>query len=239
MDKSTRAVLETDGSEGALAHASSGTTAAWAGGVFATAFLVSFVIGARSDIHETPGHTLANFADDTNKLKGAIAWVAAVVAVLALVWFLAGLVALIRAAGGTMVQALAVTFAGGVLAATTTVASSVRAAPVGDLLMDNEKRAGTTGKLTPTFAHFAQTMGSLSDWLMFFGVGLGAAALVLTVSVAARKTHLLPRWLCWAGFVAVPVLAFVAFFNVLVLVGWFAAASIAIARSPAGRRLPT
>jgi hypothetical protein len=207
---------------------------AWAGGVFAAAFFASFLLGARSDIHETTEHTLANFGDDTNKLKGAIAWGATVVAVIALVWFLAGLVGLIRAAGGTATQTLAVAFAGTVLAATVTIAGVIRAAPVGDLLMDNEKRAGTTGKLTPAFAHFAQTTGTVYDWLVFFGVGLGGAALVLASTLAARGTGLLPRWLCWSGFVAVPVLALVAFFNVLLLCAWFVAASIAIARRSKG-----
>jgi len=211
---------------------------AWAGGVFAATFLASFLFGARSDIHETAGHTLANYAGDTNKLKGTIAWVATVLAVFALVWFLAGLVAMIRAAGGTATQALAVTFAGAVLAATATVAGAIRAAPIGDLLMDNEKRAGTSGKLTPAFAHFAQTTGTLYDWLVFFGVGLGASALVLAVTLAARETQLLPRWLCWAGLAAVPVLALVAFFNVLLIGAWFAAVSIALARGSVGHRLP-
>lgn len=215
--------------------ARSGRTVGWAGAGFAVAFLASFVFGARSDIHETPAHTLANYASDTNKLKGAIAWVAAVLAVMALVWFLAGLSSLLRAGGATTTESLAVAFAGSLLAATVTLASTVRAAPIGDLLLDNEKRAGTTGKLTPAFAHLAQTTGSLYDWLVFFGVGLAAATLVLAVTIAARRTLLLPRWLRWAGLAIVPLLAFLAFFNVLLLTGWFIAASIGIARNARSR----
>ena len=236
MDITVRAGHEEVDTSGAQARTASGRGVAWAGGGFAIAFLVSFLFGARSDIHETTGHTLANFATDTNKLRGAIALVAAVLAVLALVWFLSGLVTLIRTAGCTTTQTLAVTVAGSLLIATTTIASAIRAAPIGDLLMDNEKRTGTTGKLTPAFAHLAQTTGTLSDWLVFFAVGLGAAAFILSVSLAARGTNLLPSWLCWAGFAAVPVLAFVAFFNVLVLGAWFIAASIAIARNSTARR---
>jgi hypothetical protein len=223
----------------AHAERASGRKVAWAGATFAAAFLISFLFGARSDIHEAPGHTLANYATDTNKLKGGIAWVAAVLAVFALVWFLAGLVSLIRAAGGTATQTLAVTFAGSLLAAAVTVASAIRAAPIGDLLLDNEKRAGTTGKLTPAFAHLAQTTGTLYDWLLFFAVGLAGAAFVLAVTLASRRTHVLPRWLCWAGFATVPLLAFFAFVNILLLAAWFIAASIAIARSQTGRHLPT
>lgn len=237
MDSSMRAGSPPVDRVGAAPRASSRRAIACAGGGFAVAFFLSFVSGARSDIHETPGHTIANFADDTTKLQGAMAWVAAALAVLALMWFLAGIVALIRTAGGTEVQILAVAFAGSLLAATVAVASAVRAAPIGDLLMDNEQRAGTSGKLTPSFAHFAQTTGTLYDWLVFFGVGLGAAALVLAVALGARTTCLLPRWLCWASFAAVPILAFVAFFNMLVLCVWFVVVSIAIARSSARHAL--
>ena len=204
----------------------------WAGGVFSVAFVASFVLGPRSDIHDTDSHTLAYYAEDYNKLKGMLGWVLAVVAVLALVWFLAGLVSRLRAAGSHDSETLGVTLAGGLLAATVTVASAIRAAPAGDLLMDSEQRAGSSGKLTETFADFSQTAGSLYDWLMFFGVGLGAAALVFAVSFAAGRTAVFPRWLRWAGYTAVPVLAFLAFFNLFVLVLWVVAVSIVTARAP-------
>jgi hypothetical protein len=157
--------------------------------------------------------------------------ISAVIAVLALVWFLAELVRHLRRKGRGDGSAPAV-IAGSVLVATLTVASAVRAAPVGDLVMDSEERAGNSGNLTPAFADFAQTASSLYDWLAFFGVGLAAATLVICVSLAARSTRALPRWLEWVGYAAAPVLAFVAFLNLIILMIWLIAVGIVIARAP-------
>ena len=201
------------------------------GAVFAITYFASFVLGQRSDIHESASSTLANYAEDYNKAKGVLGWTLAVIAVLALIWFVTGLVDALRAAPSDDSRTLPVLLGGGLLAATITVASAIRAAPVGDLLMDNEKRAGSTGKLTPTFASFAETTGSLYDWITFFGVGLAAAALVLAVSLASRKVGVLPGWLRWAGYAATPVLAFVAFLNMIVLMFWVVAVSIVMARA--------
>jgi uncharacterized membrane protein len=68
---------------------------------------------------------------------------------------------------------------------------------------------GTSGKLTPAFRGFRPDDGSLYDWLVFFGVGLGAAAVV-------------------------NMLVFVAFLNVLVHVLRVLAVSIAIGRTATG-----
>ena len=205
------------------------------GFVFAIAYFGSFALGQRSDIHETASRTLQNYADDYNKAKGMLGWALTVIAVLALIRFVTGLVDVLRTGSIHDSRTLTVLIAGGLLAATITVASAVRAAPVGDLLMDDEKRAGTSGKLTPAFASFAQTTGSLYDWITFFGVGLAAAALVLTVSLAARTVGVVPRWLRIAGYAAAPVLAFVAFLNMVLLVLWVIAVSIVVARRSESR----
>ena len=68
---------------------------------------------------------------------------------------------------------------------------------------------------------------------MFFAVGMAGAVLVASVSLATRATGVLPRWLRWTGYAIAPVLAFAAFFNIIVLLLWIAAVSIALARAPA------
>lgn len=204
----------------------------WAGAAFVVFFAASFLVGPAVDIHDSKSKTLADYAHDATKLKALVAWSLAVLAVLALVWFLADLVTCVRAGGGESDRTVAVALAGGLLAATVTIASAIRAAPIGDLVMDNEQRAGSSGKLTPAFAAFAHTTGSLYDWLVFFGVGMAAATLVVSVSLATRSTGVLPRWLRWTGYAIAPVLAFAAFFNIIVLLLWIAAVSIALARAP-------
>ena len=206
--------------------------APWMGCVFAVAFFASFALGTSTDIHDSNSKTLTYFSQDATKWRGLVAWGLAVVAVLMLIGFLAELVRHLQRAGDSDSQPLAVMLAGGLLVAAIAIASAIRAAPAGDLLMDSEQRAGTSGKLTASFADFAQTTGSLYDWLAFFGIGLGAAALVISVSLAARSTKAVPRWLQWAGYAAAPVLAFVAFFNLIVLVLWVVAVNVVIARAP-------
>ena len=209
-----------------------GRVAAWAGIGFAPVFFASWMLGSAPDIHNSVNETLSYYAQDANNVKALVAWGLSVLAVLMLVWFLVELVRHLRTAGDGRSPTLPVTLAGGVLVTTVAIASAIRAAPAGDLLLDSEERAGTSGMLTPTFADFAQTAISLSQWLLFFGVGLGAAALVVSVSLAARYSSAIPRWLRWAGYAAAPVLAFVAFFNILVLLLWVVAVSVVLIRQP-------
>ena len=210
--------------------------ALWAGLGFSAAFFACIVLGTEPDIHESAADTLTYYSDGHNKLKALVVWGLAVLAVGMLVWFLTELTRHLRVAGNGAGSLQAVTIASSLLVATITVASAVHAAPVGDLVMDNEQRAGTSGKLTPAFVDFARTASSLYDWLAFFGIGLASAVLVVSVSLAARSSRALPRWLEWAGYAVAPFLAFVAFFNLVVLMVWIITAGVVIGRAHSGRR---
>lgn len=206
--------------------------APWAGFGFVVTFLVSLVVGTAPDIHDTRVETLAYYGTDAHKTKAFVAWALAGVSALLLVCFVAGVVQHLRAGGPAANDGTetAVTISAAALVALVVVAGAVRAAPVGDLVMDDEKRPGDAGKLTETFADFARFTVSAYDWLTFFGVGLAAAALVLAVSLSARRTATFPRWLCLAGYVAVPVLALVAWFNLILMLLWVFVVSVLLVR---------
>lgn len=205
----------------------------WGGVLFAVMFPVSLILATSPDIHSSPQTTIDYYSAGADKFKSMAAWGVAAAAVAALLWFLAGLAGRLRARGCDRQQARLVTLSAGLVAATATIASAIKAAPAGDLLMDNEQRAGQLGKLTPTFVDFARITSSLYDWILFFGLGLGAATLVLTVSLADRRARILPRWLRTLGYPAAPVLAVLAWFNVFLFLLWVGAVSAATLR---GRR---
>ena len=202
----------------------------WGGALFAVMFPVSLVLGTSPDIHSSSQTTIDYYTAGADKFKSMAAWGVAAFSVVALIWFVAGLTARLRARGCDHQQARLVTLSAGLVVATATIASAVKAAPAGDLLMDNENRAGQFGKLTPTFVDFARITSSLYDWILFFGLGLGAAALVLTVTLADRRARVLPRWLRTLGYPAAPILAVLAWFNVVLFLLWVGAVSAAVLR---------
>jgi uncharacterized membrane protein YjfL (UPF0719 family) len=204
--------------------------AAIAGVAFSVFLSATIIVGSSPDIHSSTAETLDHFSKDSNKAVALVAWGLAAIAVLMLVWFVVEVVAHLRRTDGRDRTPQSVVIAGSILATTLTAAFAVRAAPVGDLVMDSEERASGS-KLNPVFADFARTSSSLFDWALFFGAGLGAAALVICVSLASRSARALPRWLEWAGYVIAPVLAFIAFFNLIVLVAWVITVGVVVARA--------
>jgi uncharacterized membrane protein YgcG len=205
-------------------------SAPFAAVVFSVCLSTSVIVGTVPDIHDSAAHTLDQWSESTTKVKAFVAWALAVIAVLMLVWFLVEVVKHLRRFHPDHSIPLSVLITGSILATTLTVASAVRAAPVGDLVMDSEKRAGNAGKLTPAFADFARETNSLYDWMMFFGFGLGAAALVICVSLSAHTVRALPRPVEWSGYVIAPILPFIAFFNLILLMAWVIVVGIVIAR---------
>jgi hypothetical protein len=201
-----------------------------AGLAFSVCLVVTVIIGGAPDTHSTIAETLDHYRDGGNKTVGFIALVLSAIAVLALIGFLKELGNHVRRVDPQDNAPLGLVLASGVLATTMTLAFALRAAPIGDLLMDSEKRQGGTNKLTPEFADFARTTSSLFDWTLFFGVGIGAAAVAIAASLASRSTHALPRWLEWTGYAISPLLAFFAFFNLVLLIAWVIAVGIVIGR---------
>jgi hypothetical protein len=188
--------------------------------------VVLFVAGAALGIASHPGgsdrEVVSWWQDGGNR---AHVWIGAALTALALisfVWYASGLRETLRLAGNEGLAALA--FGAALVFAALAL--------VGDVFQLSIAAAidfGTHFKLDPNTARLVDTF----TYLPFLG---GAMVLSLTAgaaSVGARRAGILPRWLCYAGYVLVPVLLLsVVFWGIpLALFGiWVVATSVVMLR---------
>jgi hypothetical protein len=197
---------------------------AFSGIVFVALMLVgaAFVI----DVPEADasGQEIAAYLADggnlTRNVIGAYLWV---LGGLAFLGFLVGLRAVLHRAEGEPGTLSSLVFGAGVLftavwsISAATLASVAYAVEFSDAPITN-----------PDVVRVPLQLGS---FVLLLGGGFAGILLVLTTSVLAFRTGVLPRWLAWLGIpVAIALLVDVGYMNILPFVGWVLVASIVLLR---------
>jgi len=147
-----------------------------------------------------------------------------VLSALALLWFVVGLRGRLVAIGAEGQARLISRFAG-VAASSLVVAALASATVAGSYVFGNQP--------LPTNADAINVIDNFDAALLAVGFGLPIAALIATVTVAAWRTALLPRWLTYGGVIAVlgGVLGVIFLPLVLVMI-WFLGVAIVGLRHP-------
>jgi hypothetical protein len=164
---------------------------------FVVLLIVAFIVGTGPEAETSDATIVDFFEDSSNQIKGIVSAMIALVAVCAFVVFATGLRLIMRDSGAPdpfpdLVLTGALLFAA--LALTGFAIGS--AIPATFIFSD-------TFALDPDTARIVLTIGNI--WLLSFA-GASASVLVGAVSLASRRTRLLPRWLEWAGLVLSPLM---------------------------------
>ena len=190
------------------------------------AFTVLVVIGAvllfDGPSDSSPAKMTAWYSSGSNRSHVNIGWVLAGVALLCLIWFVAGVRERIAvaeqadAAGGSFLSTL-VTIGG-----TAFVAAGVCLIGVAD---------GIKTMSDDTYQHqvYSGVIHAAGDasYIMLAGSGVAMASLIFAISLAIFGYGLLPRWVGWFGVVAgVAAIFSLLFFTMLVWLLWIAVASV-------------
>lgn len=192
--------------------------------VFAALYLVGFAVSSSADTHDTNAQILAHYAKHSNRVREIAAFFIILAALLFLIWFLALLRRQLATLEGGQSLLAAMAFGSGLVAAALWVVGvAFFSAPAWAIADTHEFH------LDPqTFRIFEDT-----GYPIWFAGTTIAALLVFAVAVLSLRTGFLPKWLAWLSFL-VGVTMLVAFFFVpfLIMLGWFAVASITLIARP-------
>jgi hypothetical protein len=192
------------------------------------AFTVLAVIGAillfDGPSDSSPAKMTAWYSSGSNRTHVNIGWVLTGLALLCLIWFLAGVrerIALAEqgdAANGSFLSTL-VTIGGAAFVAAGICLIGIT--------------AGIKTMSDDTYHHqvYSGVIHAAGDasYIMLAGAGVAMASLIFAISLAIFAFGLLPRWLGWFGVVAgVAAIFSLVFFTMLVWLLWIAVASVAL-----------
>ena len=181
------------------------------------AFFVTDVPEADASAQEIAGY-LADSENHTRNIIGAYIWV---LGGLAFLGFVAGLRAVLRRAEGEPGTLSSLVFSAGDVFTAVWSASAAALAAVAYAVEFSDAPVSD-----PDLVRVLPQLGSL---LLLLGGGSAGILLLLATSVLTFRTGVLPRWLAWSGIVVAIALVFdVTYMNILPLVGWVLAASIAL-----------
>ena len=190
------------------------------GGIlYVAGFLIIFA--GSGDSGETPAD-FVEYAQDKHDWL-VVSSVVALVAVLFLIWFVAGLAARVRRVGDAA-SAAAVSIGGAAFIAMSTTAIMVWTAPALDLEGDSG-RALAQAEAYLTMDDFG--------WMMLGAAGVAIGAMAIAASLVALRSRTVPAWLGWVGVVlGVASLATVAFLGMFAWLVWILVASILMLWKP-------
>ena len=176
------------------------------------AFVLLYVIGLSLGVEAgtTDAEILEHYADDGARTRELVAFVLIAVAALAFVVFAASLRELLRRDAPGTELLVSVGWAGGIIAAALLLAGNALSRGVAFVSSSDEFT------LDPDLYRLVDDTGFL---LLVSGI-YAATLVVVAVSIAALRGHVLPGWLGWAGLVAAVLLAVVLLTLVLALVGF-------------------
>ena len=190
---------------------------------FVVLFVVGLLIGSDSPNPDAPDAEWTAWFDDsghrTLQIVGALLMV---LAALAFVVFITGLVRRLRAE--TMNDGAAqVAHGGGILVAA--------AIAIGGIAINQISAAIEIGDIPIPSPDVLRTAEQFGYGVVLVLGGWGAALTVASASIAARGTTVLPRWLVTAGFVAAVILLFsLVFIPMVVFPLWVLAVAISVGR---------
>ena len=192
-------------------------SAALAGFSFIALYVAAFALGI--EVGASDREILAYYADSGNRAKELAAFFVIAAAGLSYLVFAVLLRSLIvREEAGTGVLA-ALTMASGATTTALVLAGNALSRATAFAAMDDEF------KLEPNTRRLLENTG----FLLFVCATLAAIVLVVSVSLAAMRCGILPRWLGWAGLpIALLLPLAIAFVGFLVLMIWVLAVSVTL-----------
>ena len=202
--------------------------------VFAIAFVAGVIIGGNTPEYDAPDAEWTEWFDDGgNRALQIVSLFLMVLAALAFVVFITGLVRRVRAEPTAHDGAAQIAHGGGLILAA--------AVAIGGVAINQISGAIEFGDLPTPGVDILKAAEQLGYGLVLIVGGWFAALTVAAVSIAARGTTALPRWLVTAGFVASVILIFsVIWFPMVVLPLWVLAVAISIgSRSTTRDRMVT
>lgn len=190
--------------------------------VFVGLLIAAIPIGTAPEADASDGTILDYYTDSTNQTKQMVAAIILGAAIIAFLVFVAGMRGFLLAAGAN--PALADTaFAGGLAAGVLALGGWAIGAAVPATFVFSD-----TIELDADTARVVLTAGNIM--LVSFGGAVGSL-LVGAVSLASRRTELLPSWLTWTGLMAAPLMVLtLPLFGLpaIALAAWVLAVSIAL-----------
>jgi hypothetical protein len=201
------------------------------------AFSVLAVVGAvflyDGPMGSSPAKMTAWYSSDGNRTRVDVGWVLTGLALLCLIWFVAGVRERIAMAehadepGSSFLSTLAL------IGGTAFVGAGVCQIGI---------TAGIKTMSDDTYNHqvYSGVIHAAGDagYIILAGSGVAMASLIFAVALASFAYGLLPRWLGWFGVVAgVAAIFSLFFFTMIVWLLWIAVASVLLSRrSPAATR---
>ena len=191
---------------------------------FAVLFVVGMMLGSDSPASDAPdAEWTAWFDDSGHRTLQIIGAFLMVLAALAFVVFITGVVRRLRAEATVHDGAAQVAYGAGLLLAA--------AIAIGGVAINQISGAIEFGDLPTPSADILRTAEQLGYGIVLIVGGWSAALTVAAATIAARRTTAFPGWLITAGFVAAVLLVFsVIFIPMAVLPLWVLAVAIAVGR---------
>lgn len=172
---------------------------------------------AGDDVGETPAEVLS-FAD-ANEAWMVVAMLFALLTLLLLTWFAAGLFARLRAAGAVTEGVLALV-GGAICSVLFFLAITIWSAPLVEVADDR-----------PTSLAQAGTYLAIDDigWVALGGSGVGAGLMAMAASLGALRLAAVPAWAGWLGVgLGVAALGTIAFVGLFAWLVWILAVSVGL-----------
>ena len=164
---------------------------------FVVLLIVAFPIGTAPEADASDAKILDYYTDSGNQTRQLITAILLTAAVVSLLVFIAGMRGLLVEVGAPT-PLPDVAFAGGIAAAILALAGWAVGIAVPATFTFSD-----TFELDPDTARVVLTTGNI--WLVTTAGAVGSA-LVGAVSLASRRTGLLPTWLTWTGLVVAPLM---------------------------------
>jgi hypothetical protein len=206
--------------------------ARWAalGGV---AYVVLFIVGVivmdsgAPDFDAPPAEVIKYYGDSGNRDQIALGWGLILLGVFGLLWFLGALRQFMRRIDADGLLTSMATIGGAVYASLTLAGAGLQA---GILTMSDDTYRD---QVFPGLIHGARD----ASYVIHSSGGVGAAALIIAVSLAASRARLVPGWAGITG-VVIGVLAIgsIFFFPMILIAIWFLVASFLLFRAASGPR---
>jgi hypothetical protein len=198
------------------------------GGLAAILYVILFIGGTNlvfngtPDSDAPPAKVIAYYHDSGHRDKINYGWLAVIIGVFFLLWFVAALRQRLRLLDpdGFLTNLATV---GGVVYAALTLAGIGLIAGIATMSDDTFHH-----QVYPPLIHAAQDAG----YVMHASGGVGAAAMMIAASVAAMRAAAIPRWTGWLGVVSGTAAIFSIFFFPQALIAiWLIVAGVLVFRA--------
>jgi uncharacterized membrane protein YhaH (DUF805 family) len=186
-------------------------------------YVVLFTIGLAVSMNgepggdATPADVIAFYGQGSHRDRLAFGWLIMLVGFLFFIWFLAALTQAVRRLSADGLLAT-LTLVGGAVYVALGLAGSSLSMAIKTMSDDTYEH-----KVYPELIHAAND----ASYVIHSGGGVGAAAMMIAVAVAALRAAALPAWLCWLGVLAgVSAIFSIFFIPWIVIALWLVVASV-------------